>query len=57
MGGVGDIVKELCEKVLEVGRVSDRVITCFVFEEDVLTLNCGYALQGGKILEEKPYFL
>ena len=53
--GVGVMVKEeLCEKVLE---VSDRVMTVAVFEENVLTLNCGYAPQSGRSLEEKIVFL
>ena len=47
-GGVGEIVKEdLSEKVAEVRRVSDRVMTVVVFEEDVLRLICGYAPQSG----------
>ena len=46
---MGDMVKEaLCEKVVEVRRVSDIVMTVvLVFEEDVLGLICGYALQSG----------
>ena len=47
VGGVGVIVKEeQCEKVVEVRRVSDRVMTLVVFEEDVLRLICGCASQG-----------
>ena len=46
--------KELCDKVVEVGRVSDRVMTVVVvFEEDVLRLICGYTPQSGRSLEEK----
>ena len=43
-GGMGVIVKEeLCEKVVEVTMVSDRVMAfVLVFEEDVLRLTCGY---------------
>ena len=42
--GVGVMVmEELCEKVVEVRRVSDRVRTLFVLEEDVLRLICKYA--------------
>ena len=37
--------EELCDKVVEVRRVSDRVMT--VFEEDVLKLICVYAPQSG----------
>ena len=39
--------------MVEVGRVSDRVMTVVVFEEDVLGLICGYAPQSGGIFEEK----
>ena len=48
--------EELCEKVVEVRRVSDGVMTLVVFEEDVLRLICGYDPQSGRILEEKQYF-
>ena len=43
--GVEVLVKEeLCEKVVEVRRASDRAMTAVVvFEEDVLRLICGYA--------------
>ena len=39
VGGVGVMVKEgLCEKAVEVGMVSDRVMAVvLVFEEDVLS--------------------
>ena len=44
--------------MLEVGRVSDRVMTVVVvFEEDVLRLICGYAPQSGKSLDEKQSFI
>ena len=57
VGGVGVMVKEeLCEKGVDVRWVSDGVITVVVFEEDVLKLICGYALQSGRRLEEL-YFL
>ena len=57
VGGVGVMVKEeLCEKVVEVRRVSGRVMTVVVFEEDVLRLICGCALQGGRSFEEKLSF-
>ena len=47
--GVGVMVnEELCEKVVEVRRVSDRVITVVVFEEDVVRLICGHAPQSGR---------
>ena len=49
VGGVGVMVKELCEKVIEVRRVSDRVKTVVVvLEENVLRLICGYAPQSGR---------
>ena len=38
--------EELCEKVIEVRRISDRVLTVVVFEEDVSRLICGYAPQS-----------
>ena len=47
--GVRVMVKEeLCEKVVEVRRVSDRVMTVVVHEEDVLRLRCGHAPQSGR---------
>ena len=58
VGGVGVMVKdELCEKVVEVRRVSDRLMSVFVvFEEDVLRLICGYAPQSGSGFEENHSF-
>ena len=57
VGGVGVMVKEeLCEKGLEVRLVRDRVMTVVVFEEDVLRLICGCALQSERSLEEKQSF-
>ena len=38
--------EELCEKLVEVRRVSDRVMSVIVFEEDVLRLICGYVPQS-----------
>ena len=54
-GGVGAMAKEeLCEKVVEVRRVSDRVMTFVaVFEEDVLRLIFDYALQSQRNFKEK----
>ena len=41
VGGVGVMVKEeLYEEVVEVGRISVRVMIVVVFEEDVLRLIC-----------------
>ena len=57
VGGVEVMVKEeLCEKVVEVRTVCDRLVTLVVFEEDMLRLICGYAPQSGKSMEEKPSF-
>ena len=43
-----NVKEELCEKVVEVRRVSDRVMAVVVvYEEDVLRLICGYGMQGG----------
>ena len=54
---MGVTVKELCEIVMAVGRVSDRVMALVVVcEEDVLTLICGYAPQSGRSLEENQSF-
>ena len=40
--------------MVEVRRVSDIVMAVVsVFEEDVLTLICGYAQLSGRLLEEK----
>ena len=52
---MGVIVKgELCEKVVEVRRLSNRVMTLVVvFEKDVLRFICGYVPQGGRSLENK----
>ena len=49
------VKEELCEKVVEVRMVSDRMITLVVFEE-VLMLICGNAPQGHVRLEEKQSF-
>ena len=56
--GVGVVVKEeLCEKVVEVRRVSDRVMTfVVVFEEEMLRLISRYAPQSERRFEEKQSF-
>ena len=58
--GVGGVVvmmkEELCEKVVEIRRISYGVMSLVVFEEDVLRLIYGYAPQGGKSLEKKQSF-
>ena len=56
VGGVGDMVKVLCEKVLEVRRISERVMTAVALEEDVLRLICGYASKSRICLEENQSF-
>ena len=44
---------ELCEEMVEVRRVSDRVLTNFVvFEEDALRLICVYSPQVEGVREE-----
>ena len=55
---LGVMVKgELCEKVVEVRRVSDRVITVVVFEEGVLMLICGYDPQSGRSWKKNSLFM
>ena len=58
VGGVGVMVKDgLCEKVVELRRVSERVmILVIVFEEDVLRLIYRHASQSGRSLEKKQSF-
>ena len=42
------VKEEMYEKVVEVRRASDRVMTVVDFEEDVLRLICGHAPQSGR---------
>ena len=58
VGGVEVMVKEeLCEKLVEIGRVSSGVMAVvLVFEEDVLWLICGHVQQSGRSFEEKQSF-
>ena len=42
--------------MVDVRRVSDRVMTVVVFEENVLKLICAYAPQSRRSLEEKQSF-
>ena len=55
--GVGSVAvkvkEELCEKVVEVRRVSVRVKTVIIFEENVMSLICGHAPQSGRSFWEK----
>ena len=41
------VMGKLCEDVIEVRRVNDRVMTVVVFEVHVLSMICGYAPQSG----------
>ena len=50
------VTEELCEEVVDVWMVSDRVMTVVVFEEDLLRLIYGYAPHSGRGLEEKQSF-
>ena len=58
MAGVGVLVKEeLCEKVVEVRRRSDRVMTVvMVLEEELLRIICVYGPESGRTAAEKQYF-
>ena len=38
----------MCDKVVEVRRIRDRVMTVVVLEENVLSSICGYATQSDK---------
>ena len=58
VGGVGAMVKEMCEKVVEERRVSDGVMTVVVvLEEDVLMLICGYAPQKEEVWKKNSLFV
>ena len=49
--------EELCEKVVRVRLVSDRVMAVVVvFEVSVLRLICGYTQQSGGRFDEKQSF-
>ena len=58
MEGVGVLVKEdLCEKLVEVRRKSDRVMTVVLaFEEEVVRIICVYGPQSGRTSAEKERF-
>ena len=50
--------EELCEKVVEVRRVSDRAMAVVLaFEEDVLKILCRYALQSGRSFDENSLYM
>ena len=49
--------KELCEKVVEVGRKSDRVMTVVIaFEKEEVLRICVYGPQSGRTCAEKERF-
>ena len=55
---VGSYGEGAALKVLEVGMVSDRVMTLLiVFEEDALRLICGYSLLSGRSFEKSSLFM
>ena len=58
LGGVGILVKEeICEKVVEIRRRSDRVMTTvLMFEEQMIRIVCAYGPQSGRNMEEKIQF-
>ena len=58
-GGDGVMVKEeLCEKVVDVGRVRDGVVAVvLIFEEGVPRLICRYTLQNERCFLEKRLFM
>ena len=48
--------EELCEKLIEVRRVSNIEMTFVVFKEDVLRMICGHASQSGRSIDEKQSY-
>ena len=51
------VKEELCEKVVEVRRRCDRVMTVvMVLEEEVLRIICVYGPQSGRMAAEKEHF-
>lgn len=57
-GGVGILVKEeLCEKVVEIHRTNDRIMTMvLVFGEEVVRVISVYGPQSGRPVDEKQLF-
>ena len=55
-GGVGVLVKKLCDQVIEVRRVNDRVMSLAIVFEEVLRVVWAYAPQSGKLMEEREFF-
>ena len=58
MNGVGILVKEeLCEKVVEIRRRSDRIMTLVLaFGEKITRVICAYGPQSGRPAAEKEHF-
>ena len=50
------VKEELCENMLDLKMVCDRVLTLVFFEEDVLRLICGYPPHSGGSFEEIQSF-
>ena len=51
--GVGVLVREeLCDKVAEIRRVNDRVMSLAIVLEEVVRVICAYAAHSGKSMEE-----
>ena len=59
IGGVGILVREyLCMNVVEVNRISDRVIVVvIIFAKKVVRIVCAYAPQCGRLMSEKKEVL
>jgi len=56
-GGIGISVKEeLCEKIVEVRRKSDRVMAMVMAFGEVVRVVCAYGPQSGRKIEEKHRF-
>ena len=52
------VKEELYDKVIEVRRVNDRVMSlAIVLEGEVVRVLCAYAPQSGKSMEEKKSFM
>ena len=55
-GGAGVMVKgELHDKVVEVRRVSDRVMSLAIVLVEVVRVVCPYSPQSGKLMGEKDF--
>ena len=46
-------IKELYDKVVNVRRVSDRVMSLAIVSEEVVRIVSAYAPKSGKLMEEK----